>query len=323
MRAGDARVAAGGRRGVRAVPGAVTWRQVFQTRIQRVGVRTAGAGVGPGDPGVAVIPRADQLVAAHRRREALACDASSLPFGRRRAVGRGHARAAVSHWVAQRIGLVAERGVLRPDAGVDDTDDDVLTLDLARSRVKLRPQPTGCGQSQKAGRAGGVGLDQGGLDHRRHAGGLLQRLRLRIGQQRREAVVAIAVVVQCGRRHARLGKLGTAAHRQVVGVGAHVGRRAVELGAAGWSGGCDAADAAGISGCGRIGQLDDVDLLGGDLGVCAQAQDQQPCRQCNTVVCHRGFLVGGAINGRCDDGWPPGPAGSKPPAPGCQARARS
>ena len=261
-----------------AVTCAITRRDVFQPRVQRVG---AAAGCRAGKVGRTVVACADQLVVAHRCREALAGDASAFPLYRRCAVGRDTG-AGVGHRVARPVDLVAKRRDFRPDAGVDDADDDVLALDVAGHGVELRPQPTGGREAQEAGRAGGVDRVQRGLDHRRHAGGLLQLLCLRVGQLCREAVEGVAVVVQRGCPHACLGQLGAAPHRQVVDVSPHIGCRAVELGATGRPGGGDAADAAGIGGSGCIGQLDDVDLLAGGLGLRAQAQGKQPCGQRNS-----------------------------------------
>ncbi len=165
---------------MRAVP-------VFVPRGQVI-IGNDGGGIGA----QAVEAGADQLVVAIILGELLPRDAFPEPIAGRRAVGQ-IAFAAVASGVAK-IKLVGEAGVLGPDAGIDDADDDVFAGRILAAQ--LIPETATVGQAQEVGRIIGfreasfVGPDMQDVGTGR------QRGRLGSGQLSGKAVEADVVIVE-------------------------------------------------------------------------------------------------------------------------------
>ena len=102
--------------------------------------------------------------------------------------------AVARHGVRRRLlDLPRERMALRPDAGVDDADDDALAG--VGPSADLRPEAVPAGESEERRREVGVGLAKSILLDRQYARRLGERLCLLAGQVGREAVVGDGVVV--------------------------------------------------------------------------------------------------------------------------------
>jgi hypothetical protein len=103
-------------------------------------------GLATGDEAGVEELRADQLVVAMGGgNKTLAGHAAAAPSARCRAIGE---RAAAEDRLAGTVHLVGKAGAFRPDAGIDDADDDVFTLDQVGAR-HLGPEAAGRAQAQK------------------------------------------------------------------------------------------------------------------------------------------------------------------------------
>ena len=129
--------------------------------------------------------------------------ADATPTRRGRTIGQ-RASLVVSHRIASAVDLVAEGGVFRPDAAVDDADDDVFALDVARPAVELRPQAAGRREAEEFAGARRVHFTALGRHHRFHLAVGHQLRGLGFSQHGRKAAEGGAVGVQhVHRAHAR------------------------------------------------------------------------------------------------------------------------
>ena len=200
-----------------------------------------------------VVPaRADQFLVAMRGGEAISRNALAMPAGnllvREFAVPGG---------VAVHAGAIGETQALGPDTAVDDPDDDTLTG--AAHAAELRPEAARCVESEEGG--GGGRVLRGGLvlgdrydaRHARQGCGLLGR---HLG---REAVEAVAVVVDLAATG--LGGDIRVALVEVGGVVDHHLRVGVDLLAFPGCGGLEPRDVALIGHHGGFGHLHDVEVV--------------------------------------------------------------
>ena len=243
-RCGDAVVAAGGRRGVRSVA------VVVADRVELPGPLGIDAGVAA--PGGVEVLGADELLVAHRGVERFAGGALAVPAGDL-LVGE----LAVLGGVAVLAGPVREAQALRPDARVDDPDDDVLAG--AADAAELIPEAARRGQAEEVRRRRRVDRVELVRRDRRDArlGGQLGRLGL--GQLRGEAVVRVDVAVEL--RPADRGHGRVVLALEVARVGDDVAGVRVDLLALLGRRGLEALHAAFVGDDRLVHHLDDVDAV--------------------------------------------------------------
>ena len=245
----DVVVAGGGAAGVRAVTVEVTRRQELK------GLREVGGVVPPGAQHFVVA--GDDLLRARV--------AGAVPLG------------VDNRLVRPRLGQGAEARVLRPESGVDDSDDHTLAGARGAAKV-LVPDAAGAGQPEEVWGRDGVDLDDLVLPDVGHTLGVLQLEGLSLRQAGGEAV-------QRGRQVPDLLALvdpRTVEHLTVLGVeiaavrlrGRAVGLELLSL--RGTRGG-EARDVTVVRGHRIAGDLDDVELRG--IGELLLGLSTAGCRQ--------------------------------------------
>jgi hypothetical protein len=162
---------------------------------------------------------------------------------------------------------VGEAQALRPDAAIDDADDDALTLGLGG------PDAARAGQAEEGGRARRVERARFVLGDAEHAGGQRQLGCLRLGQFGSKAVEHVAVVVELlAAAHAI--EQAVLARRQVAHVAHDLRVVRVDLLAFARLGRSVSLDAAVVDGHRRLGELHDVGVVLERrlVGVCRQGR---------------------------------------------------
>ena len=234
---------------VAAVPVLIPGRQIFLRKQRRCGREPVHKEARREQLVVALEVGVQRIVGVVAERAVRAC-----PACRWRAI-----RDALALVAEPGCRLVGEARVLRPDAAVDDADDDVL------AGQPVAPRPATTGDVEVVRRVVGERMPQLVLPDTGDVRVGPQRLDLTRAKPRGEAIEAVAVSVDLlARPH--LGHDPVVLLFQMSEVLANIGRVDVDLRPGGRFGGRDAGDAAAVGRYRVLAQLHDVDrgrLLGG------------------------------------------------------------